>query len=163
MLDMGDFREEYERTYAPMRAAMEPVAGTEHDRLVGLCQRNCWIKRQGLAFYGDPCLEADSPYTFCRFRDIAMLKLFFEHGNWSIRQGVLYRDLFFCNQVNGGDEWWTCRYDHGAGAYFPFESVTFQAVIRGGRFESLVADMLAATVEECKHLRYAGKGAGYEV
>ena len=34
-----------------------------------------------------------------------MLKLFFEHGNWSIRQGVVYQDLFFCNQVNGGDEW----------------------------------------------------------
>ena len=29
-----------------------------------------------------------------------MLKLFFEHGNWSIRQGVVYQDLFFCNQVN---------------------------------------------------------------
>ena len=103
---MSGFREEYERKYAPMRAAMEPVVGAEHGRLVELCQRNCWIKRHGLAFSGDPCLEADSPYTFCRFRDIAMLRLFFEHGNWSIRQGVLYRDLFFCNQVNGGVRLW---------------------------------------------------------
>ena len=91
-----------------------------------------------------------------------MLKLFFEHGNWSIRQGVVYKDLFFCNQVNGGDEWWTCRYDHEAGAYFPFESVTMKAVIDKGEFETLLADMLAATVEQCKHLEYAGRSKAHD-
>lgn len=91
-----------------------------------------------------------------------MLKLFFEHGNWSIRQGVVYRDLFFCNQVNGGDEWWVCRYDHEAGAYFPFESVTMKRVIAAGEFETLLADMLAATVEQCKHLDYKGRSREHE-
>lgn len=103
---MGDFREEYEKKYAPMRAAMEPVVGEEHDRLVELCQRNCWIKRHGLAFSADPCLEADSPYTFCRFGDIAMLKLFFEHGNWSIRQGyytgICFSAIRSMAGMNGG-------------------------------------------------------------
>ena len=110
----------------------------------------------------DPCLEADSPYTFYEYEDIAMLKLFFEHGNWSIRQGVVYQDLFFCNQVNGGDEWWVCRYDPAEEAYFPFESVTMKLVIARGEFETLLADMQAATVAQCKHLDYAGRSKCHE-
>ena len=91
-----------------------------------------------------------------------MLKLYFEHGNWSIRQGVLYRDLFFCNQVNGGDEWWVCRYDPAKETYFPFESVTMKLIIARGEFETLLADMQAATVEQCKRLDYAGRSKGHE-
>lgn len=159
---MSNFREEYEKTYDPMRAARKPISQELYDTLVALCQRNCWLKRHGLAFMDDPCLEADSPYTFCEYEDIAMLKLFFEHGNWSIRQGVVYRDLFFCNQVNGGDEWWVCRYDPAEGAYFPFESVTMKLVIARGEFETLLADMQAATVEQCKHLDYAGRSKSHE-
>ncbi len=119
--------------------------------------REEYEKKHGLAFMDDPCLETASPYTFCEYEDIAMLKLFFEHGNWSICQGVVYRDLFFCNQVNGGDKWWTCRYDREAGAYFPFESVTMEAIIAEGKFETMLADMLAATVEQCKRLDYEGR------
>ena len=159
---MSNFREEYEKTYGPMRAARKPISQELHDKLVALCQRNCWLKRHGLAFRDDPCLEADSPYTFYEYEDIAMLKLFFEHGNWSIRQGVVYRDLFFCNQVNGGDEWWVCRYDPAEGAYFPFESVTMKLVIARGEFETLLADMQAATVAQCKHLDYAGRSKCHE-
>ena len=91
-----------------------------------------------------------------------MLKLFFEHGNWSIRQGVVYRDLFFCNQVNGGDEWWVCRYDPAEETYFPFESVTMKLVIARGEFEALLEDMQAATVAQCKHLDYAGRSKCHE-
>ncbi len=160
---MSNFREEYEKKYGPMRAARKPVSPqASRIRWWQLCQRNCWMKKHGLAFMDDPCLEEDSPYTFYKYEDISMLKLFFEHGNWSIRQGVVYRDLFFCNQVNGGDEWWTCRYDHEAGAYFPFESVKMKPIIQKGEFETLLADMLAATVEQCKHLDYAGRSKAHE-
>ena len=33
-----------------MWAAMEHVSENEHNKLVELCQRNCWIKRNELAF-----------------------------------------------------------------------------------------------------------------
>ena len=59
---MSNFREEYEKTYGPMRAARKPISQELHDKLVALCQRNCWLKRHGLAFMDDPCLEEDSPY-----------------------------------------------------------------------------------------------------
>ena len=88
---MSNFREEYEKKYGPMRAARKPVSPKLQDTLVALCQHNCWLKRHGLAFMDDPCLEEDSPYTFYEYEDIAMLKLFFEHGNWSIRQGEIGR------------------------------------------------------------------------
>lgn len=154
---MSDYRDNYEKTYGPMFAARRPVSPELHEKLVTLCQRNCWLKKNGLAFMDDPCLELDSPYGFCEFTELPMLKLFFEHGNWSIRQGVIYRDLFFCNQVNGGDEWWTCRYDPETGEYFPFESVTMRAFINKDEFETLLADMQAATVEQCKKLDYVGR------
>ena len=37
------------------------------------------------------------------------LREFFVHGNWAIRQGILYDDLAFIQQVDGGDEWWTLK------------------------------------------------------
>ena len=111
---MSNFREEYEKTYGPMRAARKPISQELHDKLVALCQRNCWLKRHGLAFMDDPCLEADSPY------------------------------------------------DPAEGAYFPFESVTMKLVIARGEFETLLADMQAATVAQCKHLDYAGRSKCHE-
>ena len=53
---MSNFREEYEKTYGPMRAARKPISQELHDKLVALCQRNCWLKRHGLALMSDPCL-----------------------------------------------------------------------------------------------------------
>lgn len=51
---------------------------------------------------------------------------------------------------------------HEAGAYFPFESVKMKPFIQKGEFETLLADMLAATVEQCKHLDYAGRSKAHE-
>ena len=62
---MADFHNEYAKTYSPMFAARRPVSPELHQKLVALCQRNCWVKRHGIPFHDDPCLEADSPYTFC--------------------------------------------------------------------------------------------------
>ena len=33
------------------------------------------------------------------------LKEFFAFGNWCLGQGVIYKDMFFLQQDNGGDEW----------------------------------------------------------
>ena len=106
-INSNNFKEEYTQLYKEMCDARHPVSKTLHQKLVETCQKNIWLRVNGAPFEDDPCLELDSPYEFCEFQDIDSLKLFFDHGNWSIRQGVLYKDLFFCNQVNGGDEWWT--------------------------------------------------------
>ena len=68
---MSDFREEYEKKYGPMRAARKEISPALYETLVQLCQRNCWIKKHGLAFMDDPCLELDSPYTFYEYESTA--------------------------------------------------------------------------------------------
>ena len=134
--------------------ARHPVSKTLHQKLVETCQKNIWLRVNGAPFEDDPCLELDSPYEFCEFQDIDSLKLFFDHGNWSIRQGVLYKDLFFCNQVNGGDEWWTCKLDPATGEYVDFDSVTMRLVIKRDGFEDLIQRMCNASVAKCKSLTY---------
>lgn len=145
---------EYQKKYAPLWDAQKPVSEQQHNELIQLCQRNAWLKSHGIPFVDDPCLELDSPYAFASIDDIDMLRLFFEHGNWSIRQGVVHRNLFFCNQVNGGDEWWTCRYDETAEKWVPFESITFSYYVNNGTFHDLIRRMSEATVEMCAKLAY---------
>ena len=36
---------------------------------------------------------------------IKELRAFFKYGNWCLGQGVIHKDMFFLQQVNGGDEW----------------------------------------------------------
>ena len=47
---MSNLKKRYEKEYTSMWAAMEHVSENEHNKLVELCQRNCWIKRNELAF-----------------------------------------------------------------------------------------------------------------
>ena len=139
-------------TYDEMRSKMLSVSKELEKEYKKLCQKNIWLKRFGIPFEDDPCLELDSPYSIVEIKELEALKAFFEHGNWSIRQGVLYHDLIFANQVNGGDEWWTCkRFD---GEWVPFESITFRLIIEDGEFERYIARLDAATRYQCEHLDY---------
>lgn len=149
-----DFITEYKKKYAPLWEAMKPVSAKRHKELVEVCQKNMWLRVNGIPFQDDPALEEDSPYTFSDIPTVDALVLFFGHGNWSIRQGVVYKDLFFCNQVNGGDEWWTCRYDKAQGKWVPFESVTFAPMVRSGEFRSYIARLRRATIDQCVSLKY---------
>lgn len=59
------------------------------------------------------------------------LRGFFAHGNWALRQGIVYEDLAFVQQVDGGDEWWTLkRTDSG---WLAFESCPSAASCRSPR------------------------------
>lgn len=92
--------------------------------------------------------------------DIDALREHFGRGNWAIRQGVVFDDLAFINQVNGGDEWWTLKRD--GEEWVAFESTSFAYVIETkGRaaFETLVRSMQLATPAQCKTLDYYDKDA----
>ncbi len=134
-------------------------AGSEHSQLVSKCQENGWLKVGGYDWQDDPFLE-EYPYEFMRIDDIDALREHFERGNWAIRQGVVFDDLAFINQVNGGDEWWTLKRDGEEWA--AFESTSFAYVIEAkGRaaFETLVRSMQLATPAQCKALDYYDKDA----
>lgn len=120
--------------------------------LVEKCQENGWLKRGGYDWQDDPYLE-EYPYEFARIEDIEVLRRTLGSGNWAIRQGFLYKDLAFIQQVNSGDEWWTLKKtDDG---WIDFESWTFGGVAQDYReFASAITSMHVATPEECEDLDY---------
>ena len=130
------------------------ICGNERSRLIEKCQENGWLKVGGYDWQDDPFLE-EYPYEFSRIDGIDALREYFERGNWAIRQGVVFDDLAFVNQVNGGDEWWTLKRD-GEG-WLAFESTSFAYLIEAkGRdaFDTLVRSMQLATPAQCRSLDY---------
>lgn len=132
---------------------MAPVSEEEQKTLEAKCQENGWLKRGGYDWQDDPYME-EYPYEFDRCFSIEDMRDFFVHGNWAIRQGVVYGDLAFIQQVNGGDEWWTLKQDDD-GQWHNFESISFKRI--AGDISGLtryIAGMRLASVEECKRLQY---------
>ncbi|WP_258552734.1 hypothetical protein [Paraeggerthella sp.] len=131
----------------------KPVDNETAEKLEKKCQENGWLMRGGYDWQDDPYLE-EYPYEFCTASDMESLTSFFEHGNWAIRQGIVFDDLAFIQQVNGGDEWWTLKRD-GDG-WVDFESVSCEHIIAHSRsdFERLIASMRAASTDECVRLDY---------
>lgn len=133
---------------------LTPATQEEHDSLVEKCQKNGWLKRGGFDWQDDPWLE-EYPYDFSRASTIKDLADFFSNGNWAIRQGVLFGDLAFIQQVNGGDEWWTLKRCPD-GSWLAFESYTMSYILPDmSRFTRAIASMQLATPEECKRLEYS--------
>ncbi len=132
---------------------MTPVTPEEQKSLEAICQKNGWLKRGGYDWQDDPYME-EYPYEFDRCFSMDDLADFFNAGNWAIRQGVVYGDLAFIQQVNGGDEWWTLKQD-AEGSWVPFESVSFERIAKDrSNLVRHIAGMRLATVEECKHFEY---------
>jgi hypothetical protein len=147
------YREEYDAKYSTMRAAaVSMVDDPIFKRMVDKCQQNPWLKVGGIDFEDNFCCEHDYPYYLERYDSPAMLQMFFEHGNWGTRCAVMYRDLIFVQQVNGGDEWWTLKID--GERLVAFESITWAPLIQRGEFESMLNRMVNASVETCKKLDY---------
>lgn len=131
---------------------MHPLTEEEQKTLEAKCQENGWLKRGGYDWQDDPYME-EYPYEFDRCFSMQDLQDFFKQGNWGIRQGVVYGDLAFIQQVNGGDEWWTLKQD--GEEWVDFESISFKRI--AGDISELtryIAGMRIATVEECKRLDY---------
>lgn len=132
---------------------MHPLTEEEQRSLEAKCQENDWLKRGGIAWEDDPYME-EYPYSFDRCFSMQDLQDFFKQGNWPIRKGVVYGDLAFIQQVNGGDEWWTLKKDE-AGNWHDFESICFKQI--AGDISELtrhIAGMRLATVEECIDHKY---------
>lgn len=131
---------------------MAPATQEEQKSLEEACQKNGWLKRGGFAWQDDPYLE-EYPYEFDRCFSMDDLSDFLKAGNWAIRQGVIYGDLAFIQQVDGGDEWWTLkRTDSG---WLAFESWSFGRIVQEPeRFSHAIECMHRATPEQCKRLEY---------
>ena len=132
--------------------ALEQVDKETRNQLIDKCQENEWVKYDGYAWQDDPYLE-QYPYAFCVARNMESLREFFVHGNWAIRQGILYNDLAFIQQVDGGDEWWTLK--RTPEGWVEFESMSFDSVAREPlEFARQITSMQMATPAQCECLEY---------
>lgn len=117
--------------------------------LAELCIRKGTFNPLDCALWDDPAPDDRFPYGFCALGDLAMLKLFFQYGNWSAGTGVLYHDLAFVNQVSGVGEWWTLKYDHIIGQWVSFESINFYQVIQKEGFQALMERLDTVKIPQC--------------
>lgn len=127
--------------YDAMFEAKSSVEPENEAALVQKCQENPWLKKFGAIFSEDPYLDMDSPFSFTRFEDIHMLELFFLYENWSLRTGAVYRNLAFINQVNGGDEWWTLRYQAATNTWQSLDSISFRHIAIHSDFKQYISSL----------------------
>jgi hypothetical protein len=145
------WRDMYNTRYELMRASMKPAPPELVAKLKAKCEESIFISDEALR---EDCLcEEDYEFTLTQINTLDKLEMFFDHGNWSIRQGVVYKDLAFINQVNGGDEWWTLKQD--GEEWVAFESCTMRPIIHRGEFRKMIRDMRKSTMEQCESLDYA--------
>lgn len=124
------------------------------ERAYKLGMKNGWCNGRYAMDDGDFIVEADrlNKNSFSVAEDIDTLNEFFRHGNWCLGQGIIYQNLCFIQQVNGGDEWLTIKnFEDEAIA---FESITFERIIADGEFNDLIGRLLKADKQACKKLDY---------
>lgn len=132
--------------------SMRPADTVTTCALITRCQENGWLKFGGYPWQDDPYLE-EYPFEFSVVDDVNSLRAIFTQGNWAIRQGFIYEDLAFIQQVDGGDEWWTLK--NTGTDWLAFESWSFGSLVHyPTRFEHAIACMHAASPEQCERLEY---------
>ena len=121
--------------------------------LIALCENNTWLKtRDHIDGIYTEYPVYDYCFSFYVCNSIKELKECFRYGNWSIRQGFIYKDLAFINQVNAGDEWLTVKSD--GEKLYSFESCSFRHFDKVNEFEDFIKEMNKATVDQCLNLEY---------
>lgn len=113
----------------------------DRDSLVLACLKNRWLSLGIHPLRQDPLLSAQFPLL--RAESLQDLCDFFRMCPYGIREGVVFEDLAFVQQVHLGDEWLVLRrvFDDETGDAFwePFESVSFGKAVRSTtRFECLI-------------------------
>jgi hypothetical protein len=107
---------------------------------LALGEQNRWIRR-----------ACDPPFTrrsFVACEDAAELKELLAHGNWCLGSAFYLGDLCFIEQRSGAGEWLVIKQN------VPFESASCGDMIDARTFDAFLADIQAATVEQCAALTY---------
>jgi len=158
MYSMEKLRETMKKMRKPASAAEKDFA----ERCYQIGMRNGWCSGQVAREEGDFIVEEDrlnrNSFSVIDGGDADTLKAFFRVGNWCLGQAVLYKNLCFIQQVDGGDEWLTIK-DFEGGA-ISFESISFQHILDehgedgDKNFDDYLARLLVASKEACLKLTY---------
>lgn len=145
-------------TYEHSRNYMQEIEVKEKEDLIAICQKNGLLKHDGYEFQDGSLSEEEYGYNFLRCERRLDLMNYLENVSWSIRDGFLFEDMAFIQQVNGGDEYWTLI-DHN-GEWIDYESATFRPSIERGEFYALIEKLheegIQAIQRDMKKIRKKG-------
>lgn len=102
---------------------------------------NQWASGRVAKEEGNFIVEEDrlNQNNICFIGSVKELKNFFKFGNWCLGQGVIHKNLFFLQQIDGGDEWAT--YEIQKNKIISFESVSFKLIIKDKEFEEYLKSL----------------------
>ena len=123
------------------------------ERAYKLGMKNGWCSGRYAMEDGDFITEEDrlNKNSCSTIAKLESLYRFFKHGNWCLGDSIIYKNLCFIQQVNGGDEWLVIKnFLEGA---VDFESISFERMDYK-EFRDLINRLLRATKEQCIHLKY---------
>jgi len=106
--------------------------------------RNGWASGKYAKADGNSIVEEDrlNKKSICFIEDKNELYKFFKEGNWCLGQGVIHKNRFFLQQINGGDEWAT--YKISDKTIKQFESISWGLIIENGDFEKNYKEFVEA-------------------
>lgn len=110
--------------------------------------KNPWCSGKAEMESGNFIVEEDrlNRKSVCVADNEDILREFFESGNWCLGQAIIYKELCFIQQVNGGDEWLTIkRFPNGN--IEDFESISWALIIKKDGvegFQKLLKNLISA-------------------
>lgn len=132
--------------------SLEELGIEEQHRLAVACLKNRWLSR-GITIDHHNTTPLIQKFSFLNSESLEGLLEYFRSGPHGIREGVVYRDLAFVQQVDMGDEWLVLKreFDSETGEAFwlPFESYSFDRIVESSaRFECAVSALRDADTFE---------------
>ena len=129
----------------------KPINQKEKDLLLRCYKeglKNDWASGKFAKEDGDFIVEEDrlNKNSICFVDSLKDLKNFFNFDNWCLGQGIIYKNLFFLQQINGGDEWATHLITNDQ--IKQFESISFEQIIRDKEFNKYMKKLLTIKTTE---------------
>lgn len=100
----------------------------ENASLINACLENAWLSDEDFDL-------SDYHFDFIKCHRKLDLMNYMSQGNWALRQGFVYNDIAFVQQVNGGDEYLTLIKKNDE-KWIAFDSVSVEKSIEMNEFYS---------------------------
>lgn len=109
------------------------LSDQENASLTHSCLGNAWLNDNDFDL-------SDYPFDFIKCQRKLDLMNYMSHGNWALRQGFVYKDIAFVQQINGGDEYLTFIKKNDWN-WIAFDSVSVEKTIEKNQFYSYFKDI----------------------
>lgn len=104
------------------------LSDQENASLIHSCLGNAWLNDSEFNL-------SDYPFDFIKCHRRLDLMNYMSHANWALRQGFVYKDIAFVQQINGGDEYLTFIKKNDWN-WIAFDSVSVEKSIEKNQFYS---------------------------